>query len=259
MDRKLYKLPFRKKHLPRWVCPTCGKGTLNLNKDTFKEYETSYSSKLRATDDWSSIEYVYSCLLVCSNDGCQEVVVNSGEGFVDIDVEYDQNEEPMQIIVDFYRPKFFYPHLKLFSPPKGTPTDVVEEINQSFELIFCNPPSASNHIRIALENLLTHMKIKRYENRNGKKIFISLHKRIDLIPAKYKALIDFCHAIKWLGNAGSHSDKKITLDDVMDAYEIMDKVLRELFEEKQEHIKKLVKTINKKKGPKDNKKSTWGH
>ena len=83
-----------------------------------------------------------------------------------------------------------------------------------------------------------------------------MHKRIDLIPEKHKAIKDFCYAIKWLGNAGSHSDKIITLDDVMDAYEIMDEVLRELFEEKQEHIKKLVKTINKKKGPKGNKKAT---
>ena len=64
--------------------------------------------------------------------------------------------------------------LKLFLLPKNTPKDVVEEINQSFELIFCNPPSASNHIRIALENLLTHMKVKRYENKNGKKIFLNL-------------------------------------------------------------------------------------
>jgi hypothetical protein len=97
------------------------------------------------------------------------------------------------------------------------------------------------------------MKIKRYETKNGKKLFLNLHKRIDLIPAKYQNLKDYCLAIKWLGNAGSHSDKKITLDDVMDAYEIMEEVLKELIEKKQEHIKKLVKTINRKKGPKGKK------
>jgi hypothetical protein len=130
---------------------------------------------------------------------------------------------------------------------------VVEEINKSFELIFCNPPSAANHIRIALENLLTYMKVKRYEIRKGKKIFVNVHTRIGLIPVKYQGIKEFCLAIKWLGNAGSHGYKNITLDDVMDAYEIMDEVLRELFEKKQEHIKKLVNTINKKKGPKGNK------
>ncbi|MCX5827628.1 MAG: DUF4145 domain-containing protein [Deltaproteobacteria bacterium] len=255
MDRKLYKLPFRKGHLPRWVCPTCGKGTLNVNEDTFYSFETSGSRKERGRKDRDPflIEYVYSCLLVCLNDGCRDVVVNSGEGSVDVDFDYDDNGRQEQNLVDFFRPKYFHPHLKLFLLPKGTPKDVVDEINQSFELFFCNPPSSSNHVRIALENLLTYMKVKRYETKNRKKIFLNLNKRIDLIPEKYQSLKDSCRAIKWLGNAGSHSAKKITLDDVMDAYEIMDEVLSKLFDEKQEHINKLVNTINKKKGPKGSK------
>jgi hypothetical protein len=255
MDRKLYKLPFRKGYPPRWLCPTCGKGILKIKADTFSSVETSGSKKARGDEEWEPqwIEYVYSCLLACSNEACQGVVATSGEGFVDVDFGYDDDGEPVQDWFDFFRPKYFYPHLKLFSIPKGTPKDVIEEINQSFELFFCNPPSASNHIRIALENLLTYMKIKRYETKNGKKLFLNLHKRIDLIPAKYQNLKDYCLAIKWLGNAGSHSDKKITLDDVMDAYEIMEEVLKELIEKKQEHIKKLVKTINRKKGPKGKK------
>ena len=255
MDRKLYKLPFRKEYTPSWVCPKCGKGILKIKADTFNKVETPASKKAHGHEEWDPgcIEYVYSCLLVCSNEVCKDVVANSGEGFVDVDIDYEDNGQPVQGWFDFFRPKYFYPHLKLFSLPAGTPKDVVEEINQSFELFFCNPPSASNHIRIALENLLTYMKVKRNETKNGKTLFLNLHKRIDLIPAKYQRLKDFCLAIKWLGNAGSHSDKKITLDDVMDAYEIMDEMLRELLDKKQEHIKKLVKAINKKKGPKGKK------
>ncbi|MFA4918821.1 MAG: DUF4145 domain-containing protein [Thermodesulfovibrionales bacterium] len=251
MDRKLYKLPFRSEHLPRWICPTCGKGTLSIRNDSFNAVETFDSEKAHGHQDWDPqwIEYVYSCLLVCSNVACKDIVANSGEGFVEVDFDYDSNGEPVQNYFDFFRPKYFHPHLKLFSLPAGTPKDVVKEINQSFELFFCNPPSASNHIRIALEDLLTFMKVKRYETKNRKKIFLSLHKRIDLISVKYQNLKDFCLAIKWLGNAGSHSDKEITVDDVMDAYEIMDEMLRELLYKKQDHIKKLVKTINKKKGP----------
>jgi len=252
MDRKLYKLPFRKGYSPRWLCPICGQGILKIKADTFNSVETSGSKKARKDEEWEPqwIEYVYSCLLVCSNEACKAVVANSGEGFVDVDYDYDDSGQPKENWFDFFRPKYFHPHLKLFSLPTGTPKDIVEEINQSFELFFCNPPSASNHIRIALENLLTYMKVKRYETKNGKKFFLNLHRRIDLIPAKYQSLKDFCLAIKWLGNAGSHSDKKITLDDVMDAHEIMDQMLGELLDKKQEHIKKLVKTINKKKGPK---------
>ena len=255
MDRKLYKLQFRQKRMPLWICPTCGKGVLNPIADSFKAFETTSSKKSRGSEDWDpfEIEYVYSCLLVCLNENCKEVVANSGEGFVDVDVECDENGQLEQNYYDYYRPRYFHPHIKIFSLPKNVPKEISEEVNQSFELIFCNPPSASNHIRMALENLLTHMKVKRFENRNGKKIFLNLHRRIDLIPAKYHTLKEFCLALKWLGNAGSHSSKKITLDDVLDAYEIMAEALRELFEEKPKYIKKFVKTINKKKGPKGKK------
>ena len=252
MDRKLYKLPFRNDQFLGYKCPTCEKGNLRIKKDTFHSVETSESRKVRGHQDWDPdwIEYSYSCLLICSNDACKEVVANSGKGIVDVDFDYDEDGNSKQIWTDFFLPKYFHSHLKLFSIPKSTPENVVEEINQSFDLFFCNPPSASNHIRIALENLLTFMKVKRHETRSGKKLFLNLHKRIDLIPTKYQSLKDYCLAIKWLGNAGSHCDKKITLDDVLDAYEIMEEILKELFEKKHEQIKKLVKTINKKKGPK---------
>ena len=54
---------------------------------------------------------------------------------------------------------------------------------------------------------------------------------------------------QWLGNAGSHSNHEVTLDDVMDAYEMMEAVLTQLYEPKGDSVKKLVKEINKKKGP----------
>lgn len=172
MDRKLYKLPFRKDHFLGFKCPTCGKGNLGIKKDTFNSVETSGSRQAHGHQDWDPqwIEYAYSCLLVCSNDSCKEIVANSGEGSVDIDIDYDENGQPEQIWTDFFRPKYFHPHLKLFRIPKGTPDNVTEEINQSFDLFFCNPPSSSNHIRIALENLLTFMKVKRHETKNGNKI-----------------------------------------------------------------------------------------
>ena len=118
---------------------------------------------------------------------------------------------------------------------------------QSFELFFCNPPSSANHIRVALEKLLNHLKVKQYEIIKGRKRFISLHKRIEIISTKYRGLKEDFLALKWLGNAGSHSHKIIMIDDVIDAYEIFESVLHELFKSKS--IRKLVKQINKKKGP----------
>ena len=61
-------------------------------------------------------------------------------------------------------------------------------------------------------------------------------------------LEDILYAIKWLGNAGSHSSSEITLDDVFDAYELMHHVLIELYQPKN-RLNKLAKAIRKRKGP----------
>lgn len=57
-----------------------------------------------------------------------------------------------------------------------------------------------------------------------------------------------------VGNAGSHSNQVITIDDVLDAYEIMQEILKLIFGEDRNRIEKIARKINKKKGPleKDN-------
>ena len=127
------------------------------------------------------------------------------------------------------------------------------EIEKSFSLFFCDAPSAANHVRVALENLLTHLKIKRFEIRRKRRTFLALHRRIELLPSKFKHLQDLFFAVKWLGNAGSHSEKVVSKDDVLDAYEIMDEILQDLFFKRTRRIKNMAKQINKTKGPAKNK------
>ncbi len=250
MDRKAYKLPFKRNSLSRWTCPSCMKGLLKVKADTFHAEETKESKKAHGHPAWDPdwISYVYSCLLECTNPACKDTVANTGTGAVDVDFEYDEDGSPSQTWKDFFAPKHFSPHLKLFLCPSGTPDNVSEEIEKSFSLFFSDSPSAANHVRIALENLLTHLKIKRYKV-GKKRTFLALHLRIELLPAKHKHLQDLFFAVKWLGNAGSHSNKVVTRDDVLDAYEIMEEILQDLFVKKTIKIKKLAKQINKTKGP----------
>lgn len=56
-------------------------------------------------------------------------------------------------------------------------------------------------------------------------------------------------AIKWLGNAGSHSRSKISFDDVLDAYEFLEHILQEVYVQKTKKLKARAKEVNKKKGP----------
>lgn len=251
LDRKLLKLPFSPNNSPDWVCPTCGKGILRIKKDSFLKEELRGSREAHGHEAWEPewIEYVYTCLLVCSNDKCKEVVASSGTGSVDWDVIEDEHGEFEQVYEDFFLPKHFEPHLNLFHIPGDCPGTVSTPLNESFKLFFSSPGAAANNVRVAIEELLTELKIKRFTTTNGKRKFINLHQRIGLLPAKYAPFKDMIFAIKWLGNAGSHGHGEITMDDVMDAYELTEHILEEIYEPRVKKLKAIAKKVNKKKGP----------
>ena len=192
LDRKLLKLPFRKINSPDWVCPTCNKGILRIKEGTFHEEELRGSREAHSHEAWEPewIEYVYTCLLVCSNDKCREVVANSGTGSVDWDIVEDEHGVPDQVYEDFFRPKHFEPHLRLIHIPDDCPETVTTLLNESFKLFFSSPNAAANNVRAAIEELLTELKINRFSTSNGKRRFINLHQRIGLLPAKYAPFKD---------------------------------------------------------------------
>lgn len=173
-----------------------------------------------------------------------------GVGSVTEYVGYDDEGNLDPEYIQYFKPNYFAPHLKIFEIPKDTPEAVLKEVSKSFSLLFCDPSSSANQIRVALEHLLTHLKIKRFTTNNGRKIFLALHKRIELLPSKYAHIKDIFFAVKWLGNAGSHSNYEVSLDDVLDSYELMNELLVEIFSDNRTKIKSLAQKINKKKGPK---------
>ncbi len=250
MDRKAFKLPFTEASQPDWQCPTCKKGLLRIKEGTFFNEETSLSRKWHGHEDWDPdwVSTVYSCLLKCTNEGCQEVVANSGEGILDWDIEHDEEGYPQQIYGDYFKPLYFQPHLVLIQIPEKTPAEVKEKLENSFRLFFSSPSAASSNVRAAVEAMLNDLNVNRYRLVNGKRRIINLHQRIDLLPAKYDELKDMLMAVKWLGNAGSHQGGELTTDDVMDAYEIIEHVLSEVYEEKTKKLKAIAKKVNKAKG-----------
>lgn len=249
MDRRTLKLPFTLAHPRDWTCPACEKSVLRVVKETFHSEERAHSRD-HLHDAWEPewIEYVYSCLLKCSNEDCKELVANSGTGSVDY-FEYEENGEWHQSIEDHFMPQYFTPHLKLHAIPAKCPEPIVKALHESFRLFFASPSAASNSVRIAIEELLTDLKVKRYSLVKNQRRLISLHQRIGLLPAKYAPLKDLLMAIKWLGNAGSHDTEAITRDDVMDAYDLTEHVLAEIYAPKHKKLAALAKKVNKKKGP----------
>lgn len=253
MDRKIYKLPFGASGITRFICPSCGSAPLKVRTDAFHYEETKESKDAHDHPAWDIdwVDLTYSCLLECSSEGCKAVVASTGEGMVSEYYVHDEYGNPADVeYSEDFIPKYFFPHLKIFKIPKSTPEDVIEEIEKSFAVIFCDPQSAANHIRTSLEHLLTHLKVKRYSMNDGKRKFLPLHGRIQLLPRRLEHIKEIFFAVKWLGNAGSHSNSIVTIDDVFDAYELMIELLGEIYDNKRERAKRLAKKINKKKGPK---------
>ena len=250
MDRKVFKIPFIEKGPTKLPCPACGNGILMVKEGTFFSNETNLSAGAHSHEAWDPdwIEYLFSCLLVCST--CADTVSCSGTGGV---TEYyfdNVDGQPDRDYQSVYFPKFFVPYLNIFDTPDETPVLVDEELGKSFSLLFCDASSAANHVRVSLEHLLTHLKVPRYRTKNGNRTFLSLHNRIELLPSKYEDIKELFIAVKWLGNAGSHSKHDVTRDDVLDSYELMDELLSGVFSKKRKRAASLAKKINKKKGPK---------
>jgi hypothetical protein len=133
--------------------------------------------------------------------------------------------------------------------PKAVPADVREQLIKSFQLFWSDVESCANRIRASVERLLKHQRIKAKKlARSGKRVSLSLHERIQLFEAKDKGLAENLMAVKWLGNAGSHTSP-IQADDLLDGYEIMEHVLAEIYTLRTKNVTRLSKKINRTRKP----------
>ena len=247
------------KHIDSFIlsCPSCHNQTLKGDKNRFLVEETNQSKLMQQHPDFepewlSGVEtHVFSCILKCVNPSCSQVVACNGIGTLDWDYEEDEDGFVRQVFTNFYKAHFFTPSLNFFSTPENCPVEVSNMLNEAFRLTFISPSSASNKVRIAIEILLSTLKIPKTKIIKGKRTRISLHNRIK--EAKNKKpklgkLEDILTALKWIGNSGSHEDSsELTLDDIFNAYKLMEYVLSEIYLPN-DKLLKFAKSINKNKG-----------
>ncbi len=247
IDRSLYKKSFMQDNIPNWRCSICQNSNLQIEKDKFlygENHNVKILSESEKLDLLETDTLKYTTFLKCQNKDCQEVTISSGSGFVKEEF-YDTSKGAYYLLVKYFTPKFFYPPLHIFKIPKDTPEDVSEAIISSFSFVFSNQSAAASQIRTALECLLSCLKVYSVNKRDKRQ---SLHSRIESLPDKYQKIKDICLAIKWLGNAGSHCDDKMSFDDVFDGYDMLSFVLEDLYDNKHAHVEEIAKNINEKKG-----------
>lgn len=246
--RDLYCQSFSKDAAPNWPCPRCGGGHLRLKPESLSSSWTANTNEASNHEAFEAcwVEQRFVALLKCDNEKCKEPVVVAGTGTVE---EWPGERFAETLYEDVFVPTYVFPSPKLIDIPPNAPSAVVEELHQAFIASWSDFSSASNRIRSAAERLLDALKIpKTTLNKNRKRVPLPLHSRIKKTQTKYPQTHQWLFAIKWLGNAGSHSTA-LSRDDVFDALDIFEAVLHELYSGHRQKIEKLAAHVNARKGP----------
>lgn len=252
LNKKLYtKLQFTKSNVPYIACPSCMGGRLVSSENYVTRNDSASTIRNRKEDDW---EPEFSCchfsaVLVCNDPACSETVHVVGEGRVEeVIVDYDEMYGPIGGLTEVYIPHYFVPPLRIFDCPSRTPERVKRDIEASFSVFFADTSAAGNRIRIAVESLLTALKVPLKEKtKKGEFKRSSLHRRIERLGSKHNDVKVMLLAVKWIGNTGSHGEdlKKM---DVLVAYEMLEHCLRTLYNDDSD-LMSVAKAINQRKGP----------
>jgi hypothetical protein len=190
---------------------------------------------------------------------CKEPVGVSGRYKVTEAIDESVREgEPALYYFKEFRPEFFTESPQIFRLPSVAPAGVLEDLTASFRLFWGDTEACGNRIRSAVENLLNDQGVRRTnQGKGGKRIRLSLHSRIVEFRNRQRELGNALMAVKWIGNAGSHT-QSLTRDDLLDGYNLLDHVLEELYVNRRKQIAKLSREINRRKRPRSSKRTAKG-
>lgn len=250
VDRSIWRFQVSEDHVPDWPCPHCGTASLAVSKKSFNTV-MDRPTKLHWGEpdfdpEWEKGRFV--CLLVCTKTSCGETCAVAGN--YDITINHDENGA---YTYTTGTPSSIVPPPPLIKIPKGCPAPVRAEIVAAFSLYWCDLGSSLNRIRSAIELLLTELGVKRYgrNSKTGKRVKLMPDTRIQILRSKKPALADLCDrllAVKYLGNAGSHPGET-KHDDVFDGFDILERVLHDIYSDHDSVLAKMVRQIIRKKGP----------
>jgi hypothetical protein len=194
---------------------------------------------------------VFICTLRCAIDLCAEKLAVSG--WYDVAVfdtpEVSQEEEE-------YHPLSITPAPPLIRLPSDCPQGVQAEVRAAFAAFWADKAACLNHIRQAVELLLTRIRVPRFRmvNTHGvtRRRRRTLHDRIEWLRATRptcNSLCDQLRAVKHLGNVGSHPGIKVADGDVFDGFDILERILVERYENTGSELAQMVREINRREGP----------
>lgn len=247
LNREIWEALYPNGNTPNFPCPNCDHGRLVADPTASKVEEPSYSSELYKHDDFEpdwATERFYE-LLRCNNSKCGEIVIVSGDTqFVEV---YD--EEFGWGYASALRPRTFFPAPPIIPIPKNVPSVVRSEIEKAFSLFWLDVGSAGNRIRTSVEYVLDDLNVPREtkSSKNGALVRLDLNGRIQNFQKQSPELAKSFDALRIVGNLGSHT-ANLSRDVFLDALEIYEDTLVEIFDNRTSYLNALKDKIIKSKG-----------
>jgi hypothetical protein len=226
---------------------TCDGGYLRLVEGSLKDAYTaeSFRDSSHEAFDYDWVRKRFSALFQCDNPACKECATVSGDGTVDQVPDEDMRHA---IYEDEYVPTYFHPSPHLIQIPPGCPPEARSSIERAFVASWGDPSSAANHARTAVERILDAAGINKTRPRKkAGRERIPLHDRIELLGVKNKTACDALMAIKWVGNAGSHTSE-LDREGIFKLFDMLELALQELYVGHNAQITRLIASINRRRG-----------
>jgi hypothetical protein len=248
IDRESFLDYFELDQLPDWNCSSCQKGKLIFSENNITLFETKLSKTYRKDDDWNygQIDEHFCGILQCSHPKCKETFSIAGKKFWYHDVDQAKEIKPEAR----YSLSYVYPTIHIFKIDDNISYEVYDAIVNAFRIFWLDKSSCANAIRKVVEAVLDDKKIVKTKLEKGKRVRLSLHKRLGLFEDKStlasKSIAEALLAVKWIGNAGSH-ELEVDTDDLLNGFELLQFALQKMYGSYDVDIAQLTKQINKRK------------
>ncbi|MCH7294065.1 DUF4145 domain-containing protein [Acinetobacter higginsii] len=234
-----------------FICEFCNKESMYLESKLFHSHDIAENIRdshhdIIFPDEWSRL--VYTAIYKCYKKDCSYQIVSSGTGFFERVPDFDVNGYQTGGITfePVFIPEHFSPAIKFFDIPTSKKRNVESIVVKAFDLAMISPSASVNRVRTAIELLLDDHAIPRPEKGN---LFSRIEDAAQNYPA-FETLKNHLDALRFIGNAGSHEDSAITIDHVKDSFEILEKLLEQLYPPtKPNKLNEKIAAIVENKGP----------
>ena len=229
--RELWNEAFPQHDVPAFPSPWCDRGNLTYMPNSLRLEQPGGDALALQDHLITPLEatWRFSLFLKCAVTKCGNVVSVHGDAqLVEADDWYDDEDR------FHYRlsPGGMHPAPPLATVPIDTPESVENELRIANSLFWVDLGACANRLRISVERILDEFGLP-----PG-----SLHSRIQAFTVADPAHAQTFDALRFVGNVGSH-EGAVRRETILDAFEIYQDALAELFGKRTAKIDALKQKI----------------